>query len=93
MEVDMDMEDEGAAARQLPQQQQEGQQPEEEEEEEEEGPIKVVKDYVRPAARPGARGGVYDPSKYAVSPITGELVPIEQMAEHMRVSLIDPRWV
>ncbi len=26
-----------------------------------------------------------------VSPITGELVPVEQMAEHMRISLIDPR--
>ncbi len=26
-----------------------------------------------------------------VSPITGELVPIEQMGEHMRISLIDPR--
>ena len=27
-----------------------------------------------------------------VSPITGELVAISEMAEHMRVSLIDPRW-
>lgn len=27
-----------------------------------------------------------------VSPLTGELVPIDQMAEHMRVSLIDPKW-
>ncbi len=27
-----------------------------------------------------------------VSPITGELVAIADMAEHMRVSLIDPRW-
>lgn len=61
---------------------------------EEEEQIKVVKDYVRRAARgsAAARGG-YDPSKFAVSPITGELVPIEQMAEHMRVSLIDPRCV
>jgi hypothetical protein len=31
-------------------------------------------------------------AKYVVSPITGELVPVEQMAEHMRVSLIDPKW-
>lgn len=28
----------------------------------------------------------------AVSPITGELVPLAQMAEHMRISLIDPQW-
>jgi splicing factor 3A subunit 1 len=27
-----------------------------------------------------------------VSPLTGELVPLAQMAEHMRVSLIDPKW-
>lgn len=26
------------------------------------------------------------------SPLTGELVPVDQMAEHMRVSLIDPKW-
>lgn len=27
-----------------------------------------------------------------VSPITGEMVPVDQMAEHMRISLIDPRY-
>ena len=27
-----------------------------------------------------------------VSPITGELVKITEMENHMRVSLIDPRW-
>ncbi len=27
-----------------------------------------------------------------MSPITGELVAIADMAEHMRISLIDPRW-
>ena len=30
--------------------------------------------------------------RFAVSPITGELVPVSQMAEHMRVSLLDPKW-
>ena len=35
--------------------------------------------------RRGNAGGM------VVSPITGELVPIEQMGEHMRISLIDPR--
>ena len=35
----------------------------------------------------------YDPTKFVVSPITGELVPIDEMAEHMRISLIDPRCV
>ncbi len=27
-----------------------------------------------------------------VSPITGEMVPVDEMAEHMRISLIDPRY-
>lgn len=27
-----------------------------------------------------------------MSPITGELIPADQMAEHMRISLIDPKW-
>ena len=30
--------------------------------------------------------------KFVKSPITGELVAVDQMAEHMRISLIDPRW-
>ena len=34
----------------------------------------------------------YDPTKFVISPITGELVPLEDMAEHMRVYLIDPKW-
>lgn len=61
---------------------------------EDEGPIRVVKNYVRPSGPTSAAvgGRPYDPAKFAVSPITGELVPIAEMAEHMRVSLIDPRW-
>lgn len=31
-------------------------------------------------------------AKMVRSPLTGELVPVDQMAEHMRVSLIDPKW-
>lgn len=38
-------------------------------------------------ARAAAEAG-----KYVVSPITGELVAVGEMAEHMRVSLIDPKW-
>lgn len=58
--------------------------------EEEAVPIRVVKNYKRPTV--GTAGTGYDPTKYVVSPITGELVLIENMAEHMRVSLIDPKW-
>lgn len=31
-------------------------------------------------------------AKFVVSPITGEMVPVDEMAEHMRISLIDPRY-
>ncbi len=41
---------------------------------------------------PRQAGATYDPTKFVVSPITGELVAISEMAEHMRISLIDPRW-
>lgn len=30
--------------------------------------------------------------KFLISPITGERVPAENMAEHMKISLLDPRW-
>uniref|UniRef100_A0A803QNX0 S-acyltransferase n=1 Tax=Cannabis sativa TaxID=3483 RepID=A0A803QNX0_CANSA len=33
-----------------------------------------------------------DPTKFVVSPITGELIPINEMSEHMRISLIDPKF-
>ncbi len=29
---------------------------------------------------------------YMISPITGQQVPVEQMAEHMRIALLDPKW-
>lgn len=58
------------------------------EDDEEEETIRVVKNYTRPARKQE----MYDPTQYVVSPLTGELVPINDMAEHMRVSLIDPRW-
>jgi hypothetical protein len=44
-----------------------------------------------PLPAPAMCHQVYDPTKFAVSPITGELVAMEEMAEHMRISLIDPR--
>lgn len=57
----------------------------------EEDAIRVVKNYKRVDPRRAA-AEAQDASRFVVSPITGELVPIEQMAEHMRVSLIDPKW-
>jgi splicing factor 3A subunit 1 len=55
----------------------------------EEPPMRIVKNYKRPEERiPVER----DPTKFAVSPITGELIPISEMEEHMRISLIDPKY-
>ncbi len=33
------------------------------------------------------------PEQYLVSPITGEKVPASKVQEHMRIGLLDPRWV
>jgi splicing factor 3A subunit 1 len=27
-----------------------------------------------------------------IDPISGKAIPVNQMAEHMRVSLLDPKW-
>ncbi|KAK6153903.1 hypothetical protein DH2020_013542 [Rehmannia glutinosa] len=57
--------------------------------EEQEPPMRIVKNWKRPEDRiPADR----DPTKYVVSPITGELIPINEMSEHMRISLIDPKY-
>ncbi|KAL5546085.1 hypothetical protein UlMin_005772 [Ulmus minor] len=57
--------------------------------EEPEAPMRIVKNWKRPEDRlPAER----DPTKYVVSPITGELIPISEMSEHMRISLIDPKY-
>lgn len=54
-----------------------------------EQPMRIVKNWKRPEDRlPAER----DPTKFVISPITGELIPINEMAEHMRISLIDPKY-
>ncbi|XP_001607229.1 splicing factor 3A subunit 1 [Nasonia vitripennis] len=45
------------------------------------------KQHAAKAARPAA------PDEYLVSPITGERIPASQVQEHMRIGLLDPRWV
>ncbi|XP_057982982.1 probable splicing factor 3A subunit 1 [Malania oleifera] len=57
--------------------------------EEPEPPMRIVKNWKRPEERiPVER----DPTNFVVSPITGELIPINEMSEHMRISLIDPKY-
>ncbi|KAG5245372.1 splicing factor [Salix suchowensis] len=57
--------------------------------EEQEPPMRIVKNWKRPEERIAAER---DPTKFVVSPITGELIPISEMSEHMRISLIDPKY-
>ncbi|KAJ8555765.1 hypothetical protein K7X08_013261 [Anisodus acutangulus] len=52
-------------------------------------PMRIVKDRKRPEERIGAGR---DLIKYVVSPISGELVHVNEMSEHMRISLIDPKY-
>ncbi|MQM05131.1 hypothetical protein Taro_037941 [Colocasia esculenta] len=54
-----------------------------------EPPMRIVKNWKKPEERNPAER---DPTKFMVSPITGELIPISEMAEHMRISLIDPKY-
>ncbi|XP_061355455.1 probable splicing factor 3A subunit 1 [Gastrolobium bilobum] len=52
-------------------------------------PMRIVKNWKRPEERiPTER----DSTKFVVSPITGELIPINEMSEHIRISLIDPKY-
>ncbi|KAI3955482.1 hypothetical protein MKW92_006774 [Papaver armeniacum] len=54
-----------------------------------EAPMRIIKNWKRPEERiPAER----DPKKFVVSPITGELIPINEMAEHIRITLIDPKY-
>ncbi|XP_010523414.1 PREDICTED: probable splicing factor 3A subunit 1 [Tarenaya hassleriana] len=57
--------------------------------EEPEPPMRIVRNWKRPEERILAER---DPTKFVVSPITGELIPISEMSEHMRISLIDPKY-
>ena len=41
---------------------------------------------------PKAAPAAVPSDKFLISPITGERVPADSMAEHMKISLLDPRW-
>ncbi|GMI05238.1 hypothetical protein TrRE_jg10060 [Triparma retinervis] len=51
--------------------------------------IKVVADY-KPRVDTGTAGGAK--SGTMVDPITGERVKVDEMSEHMRIQLMDPKW-
>nr|XP_033809880.1 splicing factor 3A subunit 1-like [Geotrypetes seraphini] len=51
----------------------------------------VCKDYDPKASKPLPSAPA--PDEYLVSPITGEKIPASKMQEHMRIGLLDPRWL
>ncbi|XP_076959177.1 putative splicing factor 3A subunit 1 [Bidens hawaiensis] len=62
--------------------------------EENEPRMRIVKNYKRPEERLAAAAAAAErnPGNMVVSPITGELIPVNEMSEHMRISLIDPKY-
>lgn len=51
----------------------------------------IRKDYDPKASKP--QPPITTPDEYLISPITGEKIPASKMQEHMRIGLLDPRWL
>lgn len=51
--------------------------------------VVVRKDYNPKGGKPAKPSA----EQYLISPITGEKIPADKMQEHMRIGLLDPRWV
>lgn len=52
----------------------------------------VIKKYdPKQAQKPIVKAAPTD--EFLISPITGEKIPASKMAEHMRIGLLDPRWI
>lgn len=52
----------------------------------------VIKKYdPKQVQKPVAKPATTD--EFLISPITGERIPASKVAEHMRIGLLDPRWV
>lgn len=57
--------------------------------------IKIIKDYVRVPKKRGLAAKTEDQlqkEKMYKCPITGQLVPAEEISNHMRILLLDPKW-
>jgi len=52
-----------------------------------------VRQYDPKTANPQQKKKFAETEEYLVSPITGERVPASKVGEHMRIGLLDPRWV
>ncbi|PFH38304.1 surp module domain-containing protein [Besnoitia besnoiti] len=54
--------------------------------------IRVVRDYVRQSRKRTAAADSGSQQGLQKCPITGQLVPADQMSSHLRVLLLDPKW-
>lgn len=54
--------------------------------------VNIRRDYDPKAPKPPPPSSVPPPDNYLISPLTGEKVPAEAVAEHMKINLLDPRW-
>ena len=52
----------------------------------------IRKDY-DPKSKQQTSGSKATGDTYFKSPLTGELIPASSMSEHMRISMLDPRWI
>ncbi|KAJ8048110.1 Splicing factor 3A subunit 1 [Holothuria leucospilota] len=55
------------------------------------GEVQIRKDYDPKAPKPAVSTAADD--KFLVSPITGMKIPADKMEEHMRIGLLDQRWM
>lgn len=88
-DMDMDMDDDDAPARPSQQPQFHHAMDQAMDDDEDEGDLKVVSHYAPRLASAGTAKGAMT----MIDPISGRVLPVEEMSEHMRVQLLDPRCV
>eukprot|EP00794_Sanderia_malayensis_P016898 gene16898-18604_t len=54
--------------------------------------VNIRRDYDPKAPKPPPPSSAPPSDKYLISPLTGEKVPAEAMAEHLKINLLDPKW-
>jgi len=52
----------------------------------------VVRDY-NPHKRPSVQAPATTSDQYLVSPITGERISADKVGQHLRINMLDPRWL
>lgn len=84
VDMDMDMDEDDVQPQKI------ASRPLHEQDDEDDPDIKVVADY-RPRMAPQAGSGPTT-GMTMLDPISGRVMPVDEIGEHMRVQLLDPRW-